>query len=173
MIESTVTDSDEVQAGNEAAYPRPQVGYRTLRREMGLALLSEIGARSVCHHLQARVKDDQLAELLQRINEEGVRNVSEVQQLIRELGGKPRRTSFRRRALARALTWMAPIVGARPVLRIVHNGADTLSRWYRLYANYLVQAGDTEHARMCERLSRRKRHHAQALDAWIRHMPRR
>ena len=170
-----MSDSDELQVDGkpQSETVRPKAGYRSLRREMGLALLSEIGARSVCHHLQARVRDPKLAELLQRINEEGVHNVTEVQQLIRDLGGKPRRTSFRRRALARALTWMAPIVGARPVLRIVHNGADTLSRWYRLYANYLVQAGDPEHARMCERLSRRKNHHAQALDAWIRHMPRR
>lgn len=168
-----MSDSNELQADGASPPIRQKAGYRSLRREVGLALLSEIGARSVCHHLQARVKDPKLADLLQRVNEEGVHNVSEVQQLIRELGGQPRRTSFRRRALARALTWMVPIVGTRPVLRIVHNGADTLSRWYRLYANYLVQAGDAEHARMCERLSRRKHHHAQALDAWIRHMPRR
>lgn len=147
--------------------------FRSLRREMDLALLSEIGARSVCHHMQRRVRQPELAELLQRINEEGVRHVSEVQQLIRDLGGEPRRTSFRRRALARALTWTTPVVGARPVLRIVHHGADTLARWYRQYANYLMQVGDPEHAVVCEELSRRKRHHAQALDTWIRHMNRR
>ena len=147
--------------------------HASLRKEMGLALLSEIGARSVCHHLQKWARDPRLVELLQRINEEGVHNVSEVQGLIRDLGGTPRETSFRRRALARALCWTSPVLGTRTVLRVVHNGADTLSRWYRQYANFLVQVEDLEHARTCELLARRKQRHAQLLESWIRHMPRR
>jgi len=140
---------------------------------MKLALLSEIGARSIYDHLGRFVRDVELRALLAKLNEEGVDSVAELQALMRSMGAKPRRTSFRRRALARLLALSSRVVGPRIVLRICHNAEDTVSRWYGDYQNFLLSLGDHERAEVCGRLAVTKRLHAQALAAWIANLKRR
>ena len=146
---------------------------RSLLKDMHLALLSEIGARAVYDHMRKRAGDDELAALLARLNLDGAESVARLQRLMRELGGRPRRTSFRRRALARALAWSSRVTGRRLVLRICMNAEETVSRWYGEYARFLARIGATEQARVCQELQQVKRAHAQALGAWVTNMARR
>ena len=108
--------------------------YRSLVADVKLALLSEIGARSVFDHIARRARDPELATVAKELNEDGIWLVARVQELIRSMGGKPRRTSFRRRALARILVHGAPITGPRPALRLIRHAEETVARWYALYA---------------------------------------
>ena len=140
---------------------------------MHLALLSEIGARSMYDHLSRRARDPALRALLERLNLEGADTVGRLRELMLGMGGRPRRTSRRRRALARLLALASRVVGVRPVLRVCHNAAETVSRWYGEYALFLARLGDHERARVCERLQGVKRLHAQALEAWVSRIPRR
>ena len=64
----------------------PEEARQALVRELHLALLSEVGARSVCDHLRRRVRDAALDAVLARVNEEGATVVEEVQGLLRTLG---------------------------------------------------------------------------------------
>ncbi len=146
--------------------------HRSLVREMRHALLSEIGARAIYHHLLRVVRDEDLAVVLERLNQEGVQLVEGVQVLIRELGGKPRRTSFRRRAMARGLALGARLSGPRPVLRICLNAEETLARWYSEYAHFLYRLGERERALTCERLSLAKQRRARVLGAWVHNLRR-
>ena len=98
--------------------PVPAASYRSLVRDAKLALLSEIGARAVFDHIARRSRDAELGRMAESMNREGIDLVARVQELIREMGGRPRRTSFRR-ALARLLVHGAPVLGPRRVLRIV------------------------------------------------------
>jgi hypothetical protein len=141
--------------------------YRSLVKDMHLALLSEIGARSIYDHLRRAVRDQDLAALLARLNEEGAASVAGLQELMRGMGGRPRRTSFRRRALARALALASRVTGVRPVLRICHHAEETVGRWYVEYRQFLLLLGDEGRARTCDELAHVKRRHAQALGAWI------
>ncbi len=146
--------------------------YESLLRDMQLTLLSEIGARSVYDHLARRVRDPQLKRLLERLNQEGAQQVARLQELIAEMGGRPRRTSFRRRALARILAHTTRLAGPRPALRICMNASETVSRWYAEYALLLVRIGDPGRAEQCEELRRVKVLHAQALGAWVSNIKR-
>jgi len=143
--------------------------YRSLTRDMHLALLSEIGARSIYDHLRRHVKDDELRRLLVKLNEEGIESVALLQELIRSMGARAKRTSLRRRALARLLALASRVIGVRIVLRICYNAEDTVSRWYSEYRHYLLSLDDVERAQTCERLAVAKRLHAQALETWIAH----
>ena len=105
--------------------PVPAASYRSLVRDAKLALLSEIGARAVFDHIARGSRDAELGRMAESMNREGIDLVARVQELIREMGGRPRRTSFRRRALARLLVHGAPVLGPRRVLRIVRDAEPT------------------------------------------------
>ncbi len=142
---------------------------QALCRELKLALLSEFGARAICDHLGRLVEDTALGDSLERVNREGSEVVQEVQNLLRILGATPRRTSFRRRVLARALAMVARMSGPRPVVRIAQQACETVARWYLQYAFFLVEHGEVELARRCEGLAEIKQRHASSLGAWTRH----
>ncbi|QDV06269.1 hypothetical protein Poly30_17770 [Planctomycetes bacterium Poly30] len=141
--------------------------YRSLVADVKLALLSEIGARSVFDHIARRARDPELAVVAKQLNEDGIWLVARVQELIRSMGGKPRRTSFRRRALARVLVHGVPITGPRPALRLIRHAEETVARWYAQYALFLVRIGDHERAQAFEDLRAIKIRHAQTIGAWV------
>jgi len=147
--------------------------YRSLVKEVRLALLSEIGARAAYYHLSKRASDEELGALLLRLNLDGAEVVKCVQELIRGMGGKARRTSFRRRALARLLAQSTRVTGMRPALRLCHNAEETVSRWYAEYGHFLLRLHDVERAQLFQELSARKRRNAGALDAWVTNLRRR
>ena len=90
---------------------RPAASYRSLVRDVELALLSEIGARAVFDHIARRSRDVELGRMAEGMNREGIDLVARVQELIRELGGRPRRTSFRpARPLAAAVFAMRAVI---------------------------------------------------------------
>lgn len=151
---------------------RPAASYRSLVRDVKLALLSEIGARAVFDHIARRSRDVELGRMAEGMNREGIDLVARVQELIREMGGRPRRTSFRRRALARLLVHGAPIIGPRRVLRIVRDAELTVGRWYAEYALFLVRLGDEERALAFEELRAAKERRAMALSAWVDNLAR-
>lgn len=152
--------------------PQLAASYRSLVRDVKLALLSEIGARAVFDHIARRAKDGDLGRMAEGMNREGIDLVARVQELIREMGGRPRRTSFRRRALARLLVHGAPIIGPRRVLRVVRDAELTVGRWYAEYALFLVRLGDEERARAFEELRATKERRAMALSAWVENLAR-
>jgi len=148
--------------------PAPDLerSYRSLVKDVKLALLSEIGARAVYDHIARRAKDPDLSAMAEGMNREGIDLVARVQELIRGMGGKPRRTSFRRRALARVLVHGAPILGVRRVLRVIRDAEQTVGRWYAEYAVFLMRLGDEPRARAFEELRAQKERRAMALGAW-------
>jgi hypothetical protein len=89
------------------------------------------------------------------------------------MDARPRRTSFRRRALARVLVHGSPVVGARPVLRLVRHAEETVSRWYAEYALFLVRLGDHPRAEAFEELRGIKQRRALVLGAWVDNLARR
>lgn len=141
--------------------------YKSLVRDVKLALLSEIGARAAFDHIARRARDEELASFAGGLNREGVDLVARVQELIREMGGRPRRTSFRRRALARVLVHGSPIIGTRRVLRTVRDAELTVGRWYAEYALFLVRIGDHARATAFEELRALKEQRAGVLSAWV------
>ncbi len=144
----------------------------SLEADVRIALLSEIGARALTDHLARKVRDDDLQRLASTLNEEGINLVAEVQQLVRDMGGRPRRTSFRRRALARALVAARHLVGLRAVLRLLQHQEETLARWYGEYAHYLARIGETVRATSFDRLSTTKRRRAEVVATWVTNMAR-
>ena len=153
--------------------PELESAYASLVKEVKLALLSEIGARAAYYHLAKRTQDEELEALLLRLNSDGAEVVKTVQELIRGMGGTPRNTSFRRRALARVLAQTTRLSGMRPALRLCHNAEETVSRWYAEYGQFLLRLRDVERAQLFQQLSVRKRRNASALGAWITNLRRR
>lgn len=145
----------------------------SLERDVRIALLSEIGARALTDHLARRVRDPELRGLAVALNEEGIEIVAEVQQLIRDMGGRPRRTSLRRRALARALVAARHVVGLRTVLRLLQDQEEALCRWYTDYAHFLARIGEGVRAASFDALAATKRRRAEAVATWVAHMARR
>ncbi|MEM1447982.1 MAG: hypothetical protein AAF957_00170 [Planctomycetota bacterium] len=146
--------------------------YRSLVRDVEQALLSEIGARAVYDHIARRARDEDLGRLADELNREGIEIVETVQALVRSMGGRARRTSLRRRALARGLVTVGAVVGARPVLRLVRYAEETVGRWYAEYALFLVRIGDPDRARAFEDLRARKERRALVLGAWVDNLAR-
>ena len=141
--------------------------HRTLVRDMKLALLSEIGARSIYDHLGRHVKDEDLRALLAQLNGTGEESVRRLRELMIDLGAQPRTTSLRRRALARGLALASRVTGVRFALRICMNAEETVGRWYQSYGLFLMKLDDPDRARVCQELSQIKRQHAQVLGAWV------
>lgn len=156
--------------GSRSRLALPLEAQTALRKELELSLLSEIGARAVCDHLRRHVSDPALVECLVRVNQEGADVVLRVQELVRSLGGLPRTTSLRRRALARGLALLARVSGPRPVVRVAQDACETVSRWYVHYAVFLARHGLLEEARTCQDLAAVKRRHADSLAAFTRHL---
>lgn len=166
----TTGESDFAQPnGAEQFSPLAAEVQQTLARELRLALLSEFGARAICDHLGRWVTDSALRESLERVNREGTEVVHEIQDLLRLMGVEPRRTSLRRRVLARVLALMARVTGPRPVVRVAMEACATLARWYQQYSIYLLQNGEPKLAQRCERLAEIKQRHAASLGAWTHH----
>jgi hypothetical protein len=136
------------------------------------ALLSEIGARAIYLHLARRYRRDDFQSLLLRLNEEGAESIARLQALMRDMGGRPRRTSLRRRVLARVLAMLSSVFGLRFVLRICMDAEETVARWYAEYALFLMRLGEIERARTCEDLGRVKSRRAQTLSAWVTNLDR-
>lgn len=153
--------------------PEQAASYHSLLRDMRLALLSEIGARSIYDHLRRCVKDPELRALMVEHNETGAANVARLRGLMISMGARPRRTSFRRRVLARALALASRVIGVRVVLRVVMHAEETVSRWYQEYALFLMRLGDEPRAQVCQELAGVKQRHAQALGAWVSNLARR
>ena len=147
--------------------------YRSLLRDLRRTLLSEIGARAVYDHIARRARDPELAELAAELNREGVELVARVQELMRGMGARPRRTSFRRRVLARLLVQGTWITGARPALRIIRSAEETVSRWYGDYAVFLLKLGDQERAAAFEELRLTKSRRSLILGAWVDNLTKR
>jgi rubrerythrin len=147
--------------------------HRSLIRDMKLALLSEIGARAIYDHMRRRVQDEDLRSLMVELNEAGLESVRRLRELMIDLGARPRRTSFRRRALARGLALASRVIGVRFVLRVCMNAEETVGRWYQEYALYLLRLEDPERAKTCQDLAQVKQRHAQALGAWVGNLTRR
>ncbi len=145
----------------------------SLQRDVCLALLSEIGARALTDHLARRVRDEDLRRLATGLNVEGLELVAHVQQLIRDMGGRPRRTSLRRRALARLLVAARHVVGLRTVLRLLWHQELTLSRWYGEYAHFLAWIDEPVRAASFDTLRATKQRRAAAVATWVEHMGRR
>lgn len=150
----------------------PAARDRALIREVKLALLSEIGARAVFDHLDRKARDRELAAMAQGFNREGVDLVDTLQRFLRQAGAKPRRTSLRRRALARGLVALAPVLGSRRVLRIIRDAEQTVARWYGHYALFLVQGGDPAWAETFAELQGIKMRRADAMGAWVDNLAR-
>jgi hypothetical protein len=136
------------------------------------ALLSEIGARAIYLHLARRYRRDDFQSLLLRLNEEGAESIARLQALMRDMGGRPRRTSLRRRVLARVLAMLSSVFGLRFVLRICMDAEETVARWYAEYALFLMRLGEIERAGTCEDLGRVKSRRAQTLSAWVTNLDR-
>jgi uncharacterized protein (TIGR02284 family) len=145
----------------------------SLEADVRIALLSEIGARALTDHLARKVRDPDLQRLASTLNQEGIELVTELQQLVRDMGGRPRRTSLRRRALARALVAARHFIGLRAVLRLLQHQEETLARWYGEYAHYLARIGESVRAASFETLRATKLRRAEAVATWVSNMARR
>jgi hypothetical protein len=151
--------------GQKASIAQP--AYRSLVADMRLALLSEIGARAIYDHLGRRLPDGELRSLLAHFNDTGTESVARLRDLMIGLGARARRTSLRRRALARGLALASRFTGRRLVLRICMNAEQTVGRWYAEYAIFLLRIGDRPRAQVCSELAEIKRRNAQVLSAWV------
>lgn len=150
-----------------------QPAYRSLVADMRLALLSEIGARAIYDHLGRRQPPGDLGSLLDELNDTGAESVARLRELMIGLGARPRKTSFRRRALARGLALASRVTGKRIVLRVCMNAEETVGRWYGEYAVFLMRIRDNDRALVCHELAAIKRRNAQVLGAWVSHHGRR
>lgn len=140
----------------------------SLLAEMRRALLAEFGARTIYRELARRVPDQELSEVLSRFHQDEIEQIERLRALMQSLGATPRLRSRRRAALAWGLAQWARLGGRSLALRMCHDSENTLVRWYWTYANYLIAAGEIEHARTCEALGLLKQRHARTLATWVR-----
>ncbi len=141
--------------------------------EMHRAFLAEIGARSMYGWLARLARDSELRQLLARFQEEELHQLDRLGVVMAALGERPRRRGLRRRLMAAALALTVPVVGSRPALRICEEAEGTAARWYAHFRELLDGCGRADLAAECDRLATTKLRHAQALEAWVRHAPRR
>ena len=139
--------------------------------DMQLALRSEFGASYIYPALARITRDDELARVLDQLHLESREAVATLRSIMTELGGRPARGRFRRWVAAWVLALSSPLTGMRLPLRICFEAETTVARWYSQYANYLVQVGDVERARICRDLGDAKQRHGQVLETWVRHLP--
>jgi hypothetical protein len=142
--------------------------HKALLADMKQALLAEFGARAIYAQLARRVADSELADVLAGLHQDEVEQVERLRALMTSLGATPAAHSRRRAALAWMLALSSKFGGRSLALRSCHASETTLVRWYWTYANYLIAAGEIEHARTCEALGLLKQRHARTLSAWVR-----
>lgn len=135
--------------------------------DMREALLAELGALATYRRLARRIGDEDLRALLQGFYRDELQQIARLRRVMRVLGGKPRRRSFRRLAAARLLSLTARLYGPRFALRVCMEAESSVSRWYARYANALARIGELESARACAKLSIQKRNHANTLRTWV------
>lgn len=135
--------------------------------DMREALLAEIGALATYRRLARRTGDESLRPLLLSFYRDELRQIARLRDVMRSLGGNPRRRSLRRYIAARLLSLSARLYGPRFALRVCMEAERSVSRWYARYAHVLARSGELEAARHCAQLSMQKRNHAIALQTWV------
>jgi hypothetical protein len=136
---------------------------------MRLALLAELGARSVYARLGRRARGKELVKVLAGLHAEQVEQVERLRRLVVELGGRAPQRSRRRALAAALLCWASYLLGVRFALRVCCDAETTVARWYGQYAQYLAAHEQLDAARRCEDLALTKRRHAQVLATWVEH----
>lgn len=139
-----------------------------LRSELELALLAELGARSIYPSLAAVARDGNLVSALGRMHQEQEEQVERLRGLMAGLGLRPRRRSVRRHLLARAFAASSRVLGLRLVLRTCVHAQTTAARWYAQDRDWFLARGDRGRALVCDDLATTKLRHAQVLDTWVR-----
>ncbi len=140
--------------------------------EMCGALRSELGARTAYESLAWRLSGTELESVLRRMHTEEDEAIETLRELLKEMGVKPRRRSFRRWAAAWGLTFTTFLTGSRFALRTCGEAEEAISRWYREFERIFAEGGDREAAARLGHLSRLKQLHAQTLDTWVENLPR-
>lgn len=143
-----------------------------MRFELEGALLAEFGARAIYGAIPRYTHDRALIDLLAKLRQEQDEILASVQALLRELGARPKRKSWRRVALANALALWAWPFSVRLPLRVCADAEETRARWYGHFQTYFLSVGDAQRAERCAELQLVKLRHAQALQAWVEHLPR-
>ncbi len=141
--------------------------HDALIRELRVALLAEFGAREIYARLSSYSRDPELAGMLGKLELEQIEVIDALRKLITELGDRPKRSSFRRALLARALALWARPFGPKLPLRISADAEETRARWYGHFQEYLVSVADEPRARVCHELQVTKIRHSNALHAWL------
>ena len=141
--------------------------FAALLEDMRRAMLSEYGAFVVYTRLAECGEDRELSGVLLELASEEKVQLERLAALMRKLGGRPRKRSFRRWLAARALVSCRRFFGARFALRVCLDAELTISRWYAQYADYLTRCGESEAAAECQELALVKRRHSRVLQAWV------
>ena len=140
--------------------------------EMYGALRSEFGARTAYASLAWRLSGTELERVLRRMHSEEEEVIADLRNILRELGGNPRRSSLRRWLAAWGLTLTTYLTGSRFALRTCGEAEVAVSRWYREIERNFAEGGDNETAGRFGHLSRLKQLHAQTLETWVENLPR-
>lgn len=134
---------------------------------MVLALRSEYGARSYFRMSMPLMFDHELRDVLERLLVEQDLLIEQVRGLMVELGGKPRRRSFRRFVGSLVTCCVSFVLGRSIGLRICVDAEWTVARWYGQYRAYFLQCGEVRHAALCAELATTKQRHARVLETWL------
>ena len=146
--------------------------HAALLVELESALLAEFGARSIFRAIPRYTHDRALIDMLGKLCQEQDEVIPRVQQLLRDLGARPKRKSWRRVVLANLLAlWAWPFTVRLP-LRVCADAEETKARWYGHFHRYFQALGDAAHAERCGELQLVKLRDMQALQAWVEHLPR-
>ena len=145
--------------------------HKALIEDMGLALRSELGARTLYPLLRRRTSDPELRSVLERLAADERDLVPRLAALIEGLGGRPRRRSFRRWLASWAIAFGTLPFGLRFALRLSQDAEAAVARWYGAYRDFFSDAGEVERARECDDFVRVKLLHAQWLETWVENSP--
>ena len=136
------------------------------------ALRSELGARTAYASLAWRLSDTELETVLRRMHAEENDVIETLLEILKDLGVRPRKRSFRRWAAAWGLTLTTYLTGSRFALRTCGEAEEAISRWYREFERIFAEGGEVETAEQFGHLSRVKQLHAQTLLTWVENLPR-
>jgi hypothetical protein len=130
-------------------------------------LRAEFGARAFYPRLARRVRDPELAELLSSFAHEQDEQIARLTAVVESLGGRARRTCWRRVMLARLLhaaTWF----GAAPLaLRLCLDAEQRLAHGYEHFVHDCATHGRAREAHELRALAQTKLGHSHALQAWV------
>lgn len=139
--------------------------------ELEGALLAEFGARAIYGAIPRYTHDRALIDMLGKLRQEQDEIIANVQALMRDMGASPKRKSLRRTVLANLLALWAWPFSVRLPLRVSADAEETRARWYGHFQLYFHSLGETARAAACGNLQFVKLRHAQALQAWVEHLP--